>query len=806
MNLEKQIEEARKVGYTDKEILLQVQKKHSLSDDQIRKALASGHTEADIISHFATVDVTPKIEAPKRQPVPKWGQKNPNLYGAFGAGKELWNKVVKPTAHGLGMMGGSAAGIPSGPAGMVAGGGLGYSITKKVTDIVDRKIASLEGIRSKTTLQKELMSSLYDVKEGVQMEMMGQGAGKILHGTAQKIAAPVRKQMTWERKVVEGLAKKRGIELTSADLTGHKGWGLFESVLDRAPGSSQVMSEFRTKAQLEPLLKELDQLKTDGGSKMSIENTGRKIWERVTEHLKVEENLRGDALNRVRTKVLAKIGTTASYAELGITGKELLKAKSIAMRDRATEAFKDVGKSAPGEHPTPNLEKVARKHLGRLKKLAGNDNSLMTQLKWSANELDVPPRVQEQLDALPTAARREILAELEGEAKRGKEWTTLSDFRAKLNSLISKESEIGGYAQRGMAGQTTPEGRTYTLLKKALDSDMRNIAQKTGGETWDKYELANALWGKFSEIYKAPVIRRIAKADPNYILDMAFKKGGVAEVQTIKKALGLEGFTGLREGFTNRILGVGKHEVFDPKYLRQQLINYEDALLNEVYGKGAAKTLHSIAKEGLDLSIQKPGISFLKSISKQYPETVVDSIIGAPESKLASVTMIRNIEAIKKVLPKEARTELSDLLTEKLMAKGQTGDNLSPKAFSSMVDKYGKRVLSRFYPKSKVDELLELSNIAKKMDRANRVAEGTGQGSGMLVTWGIGRMMMQSASGRKIGAVLAFGPSKLAKIYTSQNGLKLLKEGFTVPKWTKRATEIYTKLSLIAGKEEGATK
>ena len=73
-------------------------------------------------------------------------------------------------------------------------------------------------------------------------------------------------------------------------------------------------------------------------------------------------------------------------------------------------------------------------------------------------------------------------------------------------------------------------------------------------------------------------------------------------------------------------------------------------MLEEVYGKSTVKQLKKIAQEGLDLGSQKPGQPFLKAITREYPDTVVDRIIGSPESKLQSHTLLKNIQIIKQAI------------------------------------------------------------------------------------------------------------------------------------------------------------
>jgi hypothetical protein len=65
----------------------------------------------------------------KEPDVPEWGRNNPNLYGVYGAGREL----IQTGAEALGAAGGAAAGLATPvPGGSLAGSGMGYAAGKRV--------------------------------------------------------------------------------------------------------------------------------------------------------------------------------------------------------------------------------------------------------------------------------------------------------------------------------------------------------------------------------------------------------------------------------------------------------------------------------------------------------------------------------------------------------------------------------------------------------------------------------------------------------------------------------------------------
>lgn len=140
-----------------------------LSEDQkliyeeaIKRGLVDG-----IPSQMDTIE-TKTLEAE----VPEWGRKNPNLYGAYGAGKELFSQAGKPVLEGIGLAaGGLAGGVP--------GAALGYGMMKKTGDIIEKGIDYIGGEDvEKTTIPQEMIESGKDVLEGATIEMGGKVLGE----------------------------------------------------------------------------------------------------------------------------------------------------------------------------------------------------------------------------------------------------------------------------------------------------------------------------------------------------------------------------------------------------------------------------------------------------------------------------------------------------------------------------------------------------------------------------------------------------------------------------------------------------
>ncbi|MCP3684995.1 MAG: hypothetical protein GY861_20220 [bacterium] len=757
-----------------------------------------------VVDHVKTVHKSQlKIDAAKKlhrqkNRIPEWAADNPNMYGALGAGKAIYEDVGKPLAHGAGMVGGGMAGTPAGIAGVVGGSTLGYGITKKLTDMVDRQISKLEGDTSKSqSVKQEVVNTLKDLKDGFVMEVAGQGAGKVIADTAGKIAAPFSKKMTVEAKELQAAGKKVGVTFTPADLTQSKSFSLAESLMEKAFGATDIIRDFRLQKQLVPLFNKLDKLRHKGGVNKSIDTTGQKIFQQVTDFLENETKLKGEKLNTMRTQVLARFGVDSPLEQVGLAGKELLKARTIVANERAQELYRSVKDHVPNEFETPILNRVAKNLLKRKKKLPAQDSSLMKYLEWAGESEKIPASLIKELDALPAEVRSSVLKDIGQDFKTKRSWETLQDFTQELSSAIERDVVVSNVP--GMKFNMSPKGGALTQLKQAARADMQNAAKKVGGEAWENLKVANAFYGDMSAIYKSKAIRRIAATDPEKIINVGFKPNGITEIGLMKQALGVRGYNNLREGFTNKLLGAGKHEVFKPEVLQKELMKYGDETLKAIYDAPTVKMLKEVANGGIDLGKQEPGRVFLKGIAKKYPDTIVDSIIGSPEAKLQSHSLKKNIAIINTVINKQEKIELGERLFDKMVTKFQPSNALKPKVFANMVDKYGDRVLKEFYPPKKVEQLKKLGKIARVIESAEAIAgnpSGTGQ---TLITWSMAKMAITNP---RSGVVVAMAPKQFAKLYTSEFGMKWLTDGFKMPVRHKEALKTYGRLTALMGYEE----
>jgi hypothetical protein len=790
------LEEARK-SWSDAEIAVKLSQDHEYN---LAKAKADGHNDTEIAEYLANMPMPLRIRSPREEVVPEWGIKHPNLYGTYGAVKEVWEKGGKQSLEALGLAAGGLGGSAVGPAGTVAGAGLGYGIAKNVERSIQGVLDRLGGVsREERTLKKETRKTFRDIKTGMMFEMGGQIANVPIQKGLQTVLAPKSKYMTSSAELRAAEAEMTGIQPTAADVTHSKGLGLIESVIEKSPTGADIVNDFRFEKQLQPLMRERARLIAEVGPDEPINVLGRRIREQVDDYLTTQTNLKGERLEALRTDILSRLGTNASYKSVGLETKELLKHESIIAMNRARQAYLDVGAELGNSaFETPELSRVASEYLSQFKELPIQDPKMSRVLNWSVSQ--IPPELKAEIAAYPSEVRKQMMDDIGSTFIKNRTWRNLVDFDKQLGGLARAENpsmQMG--VTPGTRFQTTPEGQIYGKLKDALRADMAAIAEQTGGNVLRKYEAAKALYSDLASVWKNKDLVRIAAQNPEDLVDAAFRANGTTEIKLLKEALGADGFFKLRQSFTNKIMGIGKFDTFDPKFLNSQLRKYGDEMLSHVYTQGDLQFLKEVAKDGIQLGKQKPGTQFLRTLAQSYPDTVVDSIIGAPETKLQSNTLLKNIGMLKAAVDKPTIQKLSVKLADKLFQLNQTKDYVSPLAFSRMVNKYSERVLKQFFPADKVAQLQRLARVAANITSAERMAgnpSGTGQ---TIITWSTARMMINQPT---MGLATLITPKYLGKLYLSDFGLRWLTEGFTTPAIGAKGMELATKIALITGMQE----
>lgn len=791
------IQAALRDGYTANEIMAELGRRTGMN---YKQALSDGYSQDEVLAELNKRDTREGVASevgPKQTPTEltdeeKFAAKNPNLYAVLKAGKE----VARFGGETAGLVGGGLLGAPLGPAGAVAGAGLGYGGVKALE-------RALEG--EKATLPQAALTSLKDVGTGTAMEMGGQIAGKVIGGTLEKISKPSMSNLPAE-VISERMAKARelGIELSPAELTGSKGLALYESMLDKSPFSTSVINTWRELRQLKPMVALREKLLSKGGTQQT-EVIGQQIKEQVDKFLSQYKSLNESQLNALRDNVLKKMGSVDTYENIGKSVQELIAKRSKDSYEQAGKLYDAVEKSIPQGTmiQTTNLKNTAQKLLDIEN---GKSPSLQNpQIKKVLEDLSgAKSAIDEEIAQYPEVVQAQIKAKMEAEGVGGKTWRALQADRSELNSRIAQSDAAMKTAQPGAKFQSTPEAGVYKQLRKALDADIKAFADETGGDVKAAFDTANAFYKEGKLVYNAPEIRKMLSAHPEKMVDMIFRPQGGMEIDLIEKAIGKEAFEKtLKPAFTKRLLG--ETEVFSPRYLQTNLEHYGKDILNKVYNKDELKILNSLVQDGrIQMEDSLAGHPFLKTIAKEKPETVIDSILGSYEKFPGSKNVLKNTLLIRATVDKPTFQSLQREMSDRIFKLNQITDQIQPEKLAKTVQTYEK-VLQTIYTPEQVSWLKQISDTGKLMASAERLAANPSGTAQNVVTWGTWGVIIRSLKSGQVGETLSgltdtiIAPRYMAKLYLSDAGRKYFTLGMKTPIGTKAGTAIAAKLAEIAG-------
>ena len=174
-DLSGQIEQARKAGYSDAEIVGFLKQK----EPKVAKALESGYQPQEVLSYLT------RAPAPAGQ-IPGAGLyvAPPSQPSGIPVGRRII-QMVRPSVEALGSAGGAVLGTPLGPAGAVGGSALGYGLAKGGLDTLETALGYRQGPR---TAEEAVVGGAKDVLMGASMEAGGRAAVQKLGDVAGKIA------------------------------------------------------------------------------------------------------------------------------------------------------------------------------------------------------------------------------------------------------------------------------------------------------------------------------------------------------------------------------------------------------------------------------------------------------------------------------------------------------------------------------------------------------------------------------------------------------------------------------------------
>jgi hypothetical protein len=212
--------------------------------------------------------------------------------------------------------------------------------------------------------------------------------------------------------------------------------------------------------------------------------------------------------------------------------------------------------------------------------------------------------VRQATEALNDTKLTNILSDISG--NEALSFPVLRELRQALGAEIK--------VFQAQSGKGTKFERAITKVINAIDQDLDDFANITGGAVKEKYDIAKGFYGRFKDRFDNKQIQQLIQRDPQSIVDAVFKKNNLETMRRVKRAGGPEAWKSLKSQFTRRVL--------ESNNMNTALRPYDNETLNFIYTKSELNDLRSL---GRVVNSKIPGNrgAILQSLS-QTP------LIGAP--------------------------------------------------------------------------------------------------------------------------------------------------------------------------------
>jgi hypothetical protein len=696
---------------------------------------------------------------------------------------------------------------PFAPVTAAGAGGLGWLAGKTASRSLKESLGFRERGRPSTLLEagKDVLS---DIPESVFAGLTNQLLGRLPVGNALKRVATDEGRLTREAlhrmKTAESVP---GADLTAAEATQKPGLQKVEGMLSQSLFGSGQLRDFVVEKQLKPLTAMREKLIREGGSQQEIDLLNDQIKQQTDAVLSQLKTARTTELNQLRTGVQSKLGTELTQGQTGQVGKGAIEKRSQAAKAYISKLYGEV--NGP-QVPLNKTRDIADALIAEEKANPSGDMRLISDLLPYSSEgqfaqkTAVPEWLNKYFASNPAAKANFEMKQASLGQGNGLKWQDAHFAQSRLGEMVRLEN--AATATPGMKGYMTPAGRAYSMLQKGLREDMEIAAKGAGPEVYGKYRKAQEVTRKFKGIFDEETLK-LAQTDPQQFVRSAIQPKSGELIAKAKAAMGERTFEGkIKPAFTNELLGVGKQDVFSPQQLKSQLERYGDETLLKVYTPAELSTIKGLATDGkLALESKPLGHSFLRSISATpYHGMIVDSIVGAEGSRLASKTLSRNLALMKSVVDKKTFDGLTNKLMERLWIIDPTTQFVNPNRFATNIERLGP-ALDVAFGKETANSLRNAAQFARSAQGAAKFnPSGTGQS---VVSWSQYGLLFngitQTARGDfgqgGVSIAAAISPAALARLYLSKAGQKLMIQGFRIPANTKAGAQLAAKIVNLVG-------
>lgn len=699
------------------------------------------------------------------------------------------SSIYTPALVTVGGIGGAVAGAgaaplagPLAPAAPVAGSALGMAAGEAAAGGIDRIL----GIKSPISTPSEVVSEIgSDLSKGAAYE----AGGQLISKAAGAIAAPLEGKMTDASKWVLNKAKELGIDLTPAEVVRSKSLSLLESLMDNIPIAGDIADKFKLR-QMKQMVRERDRLLSEYGSPDKIETLGEKIQQMADDLIREHAKTNTQNSIALKDRLLRKLGSQQTYEEAGLSAQEARKVASEKRFSEANRLYEDVANAIDpnATHVPENYRKMALEMLNqqKLPSKALQDPDVLSLL----SDVSGKNQIDSLLGKVPPELHDVVLKQLSKEQIGGMTWAQMAADRSRLGKLIADSDPAYGFSPgaRGMKLVSSEAAGVYKQLFKALDEDMGKVVESYGPEAKNALDLARSYYGESKQMFGAPFMLRIAKADPERVIDMLFKPGATTPIRMMRKSIGNEEFTNLSNSFTNRLLEAPEGAVLDSGILRARIKKYGIDTIEEIYGPRASDIV-DLPNQLDAVSPELKNNQFFKTLLKKEPAKVVDYLVQ-PNN-------IKNAEKLVEGLGEGAKTQVGKGLVTKIlqdMAENSHGD-FSPSMMDSAMNKYGDDVLQKWLPKDVFKDLKDFSKVAMRLPKSAAMGNNPS---------GTGRMVLAGAAGiylinnPKRALKIAVPAAIIANLYFSPTGRKYLLEGINTSLRSPEAQKVFSRLSSSA--------
>lgn len=788
-NLSSKIQTAKDSGYKENEILDYLGSQGM--QDKIKTARDSGYKDTEIIDYLSKTDV-PSVrtdrgaagmpspakqgEQPDFESMIKEIEKPPvDLSRLPGAGiarktQELGTEML------LGAAGGAlgTAAVPG--VGGLLGAGAGYALGRRLNELARGEQYPIGESFEKAAKETAL---------GTTFEGAGQLAGKAIGKISGLYKSRADKEFIKQ-------AKELGVKPTPADITKSKTLSFLEANMRRLYGSGKLFHE----GDVENTQKLIDQYKNaiaSGKGASSVEELGIAIKNNVDEFVGRADVTRGKFLNRYRNILLKDLGSPDTYEQLGSGFHQSVVDESQALKKVVNDSYEEVkgmiGAAIPKEQqnvPLTETKKVAEKYI---------------------KELSATPILQREYKG--------IISDLDNVVSTNKsDWDSTELARRLYRDAAVKADEAFQAKIPGGGGQIkegkSQEALIYGKLRNALEIDQETFTKSLGKGIQEKYEAAKGLSRTLKQKFRNPAILKLVKTHPGEVVDEILKPGGYAEVEAVQNAIGNDNFNKIvKPGITNKLLGVGTDEIFNPAHTEKQLSRLNTQLLNKIYTPSEFKTITDMAKKGTNFSNKELYPSFLKPIAESGKESAYG--IAKQAFSQDGKYLTRNLSTLYKLSDQATKDELKYQMTVQLFTGKQPPGATDPmsigareprliafsgKAFTKQLNKFYPLLKTFGYSGEDIALMKKIANVADRLGGSERLAQnvsGTGQAIATQAQITAAISLLFSGHPVTAGAVMG-APYIIAKAYMSPTGRKLLSEGLKIPAETPQAVEWLTKM------------